>query len=104
MTQWTTFAVLKGHSQSVSAVALLRIPNSRDFLLVSGGSEGFLQSWRIGGEEPGASLLARAKPGTAASRADARKPSCAELLQRIDLTGKIPLELSLCLLPDSTSA
>ncbi|ORY89477.1 WD40-repeat-containing domain protein [Leucosporidium creatinivorum] len=80
--QWTTSAVLTGHTQSISALAILELPQGQgqqtDLLVLSGGSEGAIQAWRV-------------------------SAAGAELLQKIDLKGKIPLEMAMSLLPDSSS-
>jgi elongator complex protein 2 len=77
-------ASFKGHSQSVSALAVL--PRSEDGavqpLLVTGGSDGLVKVWDV-------SAL-QGKAG--------KQP---ELLQTIDFGGKLPLELALSRLPGS---
>ena len=59
--QWSTCAVLTGHSQSVSALALMELPESQEqqthILVVSGGSEGGIQTWSLAPSGPGQSFV-----------------------------------------------
>ncbi|GAA5820497.1 hypothetical protein JCM11251_003017 [Rhodosporidiobolus azoricus] len=79
--QWSTLAVLTGHTGSVSSIEALELPSDdgeRDLIVLSGGSDSLLQVWKVS--------LAGA----------------VELVQKFDLKGKIPLELALSYLPSSS--
>ncbi|GAA5981676.1 hypothetical protein JCM11641_004211 [Rhodosporidiobolus odoratus] len=81
--EFTTVAVLPGHSGSVSAVEVLEAPErieaDKSLLVLTGGSDSLVQVWKV------------------SSRGEA------ELIQKLDLKGKIPLEMALCYLPSSSS-
>ncbi len=74
---FTSHASVQAHTQSVSALGVLpsSAQGSGSQLLVTGGSDGFVKIWNVGEEM--------------------------ELLQTIDLGGKLPLELVVAQLPGS---
>ncbi|GAA5904082.1 hypothetical protein JCM6882_003820 [Rhodosporidiobolus microsporus] len=79
--QWSTLAVLSGHTGSVASIEVLELPSESgegELLVVSGGSDSLLQAWRIS------------------------VAGAAELVQKVDLKGKIPLEIALSYLPSSS--
>jgi hypothetical protein len=55
--EWSLHALLPGHSQSVSALALLELPSvsgqDAGFIVVTGSSDGTLHSWIIAASGPG---------------------------------------------------
>lgn len=98
--QWSLYAVLAGHSSSVSALTALELPGEKSvdsFLVLTGGSDGVIQSWRVAPAGPGESYRVR-------SVETATDGSDSVLLQKFDLKGKIPLDLALTYLPSSQSA
>lgn len=57
MAQWSTYAVLTGHSQSISALAALELPaegEEKDYVVLTGSSDGCIQCWRISAGGSGA--------------------------------------------------
>lgn len=58
--KWSTFAVLSGHIQSVSALAIIELPQGQgqqtDLFVLSGGSEGVVQAWKVSSAGAGQSL------------------------------------------------
>ncbi|BGP16559.1 Elongator subunit elp2 [Rhodosporidiobolus nylandii] len=77
--EWEPLAVLPGHSGSVASVDALELKEDGGLLVLTGGSDSKVHVWRV----------------SAAGEA--------ELVQKVDLKGKIPLELALCYLPSSSS-
>ncbi|KAM0791282.1 hypothetical protein ACM66B_005756 [Microbotryomycetes sp. NB124-2] len=80
--KWTRHAVLTGHSNSVSAIAMIELPTSNHqqphLLVVTGASEATAQAWHV-------------------------TNSGAELVQRFKTGGKYPLDMALSYLPNSQS-
>ncbi|GAA6000085.1 hypothetical protein JCM10207_006046 [Rhodosporidiobolus poonsookiae] len=81
--KWSTLAVLSGHTGSVASVAALELPEESGaagkLLVFTGGSDSVIQVWEVSLD------------------------GAAELKQKIDLKGKIPLEIALSYLPSSSS-
>ncbi|GAA6028373.1 hypothetical protein JCM8097_007000 [Rhodosporidiobolus ruineniae] len=80
--EWTTLAILSGHTGSVASVEALEVESDAsevELLVLTGGSDSVVQVWRV----------------SAAGEV--------ELLQKLELKGKIPLEMALSYLPASSS-
>ncbi|KAK4054542.1 Elongator subunit elp2 [Microbotryomycetes sp. JL201] len=87
--QWTRHAILKGHTNSVSAIAMLEMQSSSsssssssnqqlDLLVVTGASDATAQAWHV-------------------------TRSGAELVQQFKTGGRYPLDMALSYLPSSHS-
>ncbi|KAI5481950.1 RNA polymerase II elongator complex protein 2 [Pseudohyphozyma bogoriensis] len=74
---WSMYALLEGHTSSISSLASLRLEHEK-WLLVTGSSSAEVFVWVVGTQG-------------------------AELVQKLDLKGKITLELALTYLPESKS-
>ncbi|GAA5872808.1 hypothetical protein JCM8547_005709 [Rhodosporidiobolus lusitaniae] len=77
--EWSTLAVLPGHSGSVASVEALELEQEGELLVLTGGSDAVIQVWKV------------SAAGTT------------ELTQKVDLKDKIPLQIALVYLPSSSS-
>lgn len=106
--KWSTFAVLAGHSSSVSALAAIALPGTEEggvnFLVLTGGSDGSVHSWQISDSGAGQYFLGSFSARILGELSLADSGSIlAVLLQKFDLKGKLPLDMALSFLPSSQS-